>query len=92
MQLWHRKAQIISCCHLILKYDFGSTWTNVTHGINTHLLGYSLRKVSCCGTASAAALYIYSLLKYAYGGSHIVCWVLALFVPTQLVPRLVRPM
>ena len=29
----------------------------------------------CCGATCAAALYVYSLLKSAYGGSNIVCWV-----------------
>ena len=34
----------------------------------------------CCGAAWALALYFYLVLKCAYGGSHIVFWVPALFV------------
>ena len=46
---------------------------------------------SNCGVARAVALYFYSVFESAYGGSHIVCWVSALFVPTQFVPFLVHP-
>ena len=36
--------------------------------------------------------YFYSVLESAYRGSHIVCWVPALFVPNQFVPGRVRLM
>ena len=36
----------------------------------------------------SAGTKFYSVLKGAYGGSHIVCWVPALFVPNHFVPGL----
>ena len=94
VQLFHllsleQKLSIYLCldfCHLVMSLRLHNTIFECSRP-----WGRLQTALHYCGVAWDAALYFYSVLKSAYGGSHIVYWVPAFFVPTQFVPGLVHP-